>query len=83
MLEFQCKVSEYANDHLPDLKRWHLPRPAVAVAGVMICALALTMNASTIVTGVVLNASDQVLLTAMEISPDALAHVLNAVDVGE
>lgn len=79
-LAFQNKESEYANDYQPVQKP--RPRMAMATAALLACA-AVGINSSTIATQAVLHASDGVLLTAMEISPEALAHVLNAVDVGE
>src|SRR5262245_15784692 len=42
MLEFQCRVSDYANDHMPDVKNWHIPRPAAIAAGLMMFGLTLT-----------------------------------------
>lgn len=58
-------------------------RMASLVLGAVALGTILGMNSSAIATQAVLHANDRVLTTAMDVSPEALAHVLNAMDVGE
>lgn len=83
-VEIDLSRETLANDNLLGTKSKRKLSHMLAYSGVFIMSVAvLGLNSSAIATQVVLNSSDKVLSTSMEVSPDALAHLLNAINVGE
>lgn len=68
------------NTRLAGVKKFNMVR----VAGIMLAlGMLATLDKSTVATQAVMHADSRTLSAAMDISPDALAFVLNEVKVGE
>lgn len=73
---------QLANDNL--YKKLHLrPRALSWVASIAVFMMTLTMNSTTIATQTIMHTDSRALARVMDVSPNALATVLNHMDVGE
>lgn len=81
-LHYWRGVGQQINDnkgHVP--RKWKIA--ALSCVGVVIVGLGFALNSSVIITQAVMHADDRVLSTAMEVSPDSVAYLLNNMNVGE
>lgn len=83
-IKIEIPFESMANDNNHKKQKMHFAaRVALVVIGAGVMGFAFFMNESKIATQIVLNADDQMLETAMDTNPEALAYLLNAMDVGE
>ena len=82
VLRFWRGVGEQVNDNASIAKPIKMRLVGVAVF-FFVAGILVSLNGSTIATQAVIHAPDKVLETAMNVSPDALAYVLNKANIGE
>lgn len=81
-INIKIPANELANDNQARKKLAPRLRTACLVFSAFLLGAFTGINSSAIATQTVMQANDQMLMTTMEASPQTLAHVLNAMDVG-
>ncbi|MGB0719280.1 MAG: hypothetical protein ACPGRX_02340 [Bdellovibrionales bacterium] len=81
-ITIDMKLDSLCNDNAGEIRE-HRSKAMLAVAMVMVFASTLAMNSSSMATQAVMHADDQLLVSVHNASPNTLARVLNAMDVGE
>lgn len=81
-LEYWKGVGQQTNDNLSRKVEARVGYSGMAIF-VMVCGVILSLNSSAVATQAVLHADDAVLSTMMDINPEALAFMLNKMDIGE
>ncbi len=75
-------VGQQTNDNLSRKVEARVGYSGMAIFA-MVCGVILSLNSSAVATQAVMHTDDAVLSTMMDMNPEALAYVLNKMDVGE